>query len=146
MRFATSEDRTTGSTELQRRQVKQFVSVFAAYVALLGLGALAVGIVHPDPPVWAQLQQPKPLDVKADGKAAIHILSSNDDGEAVGESVTAPLFAFRIEEGHLGQAGILDCRQETEVRQKESVDYPVVVLKCGDLKLALVGVDLTVKK
>lgn len=126
--------------------MKQFVSVFAAYIVLLGLGALAVGVIHPDPPTWAQGRETKPLDVKADGKASIHILSANEDGEAVGEAVTSPLFAFRVEEGHVAGASILDCKQETEVRQKESVDYPVVVLKCGDLKLALVGVDLTVKK
>jgi hypothetical protein len=126
--------------------VKQWLSTLGGCAALLVLGTMAIGVIHPDPPVWAQGQQPKPLDVKAEGKAPIHILSANEDGEAVGEAVTSPLFAFRIEEGHLDQAGILDCRQETEMRQKESVDYPVVVLKCGDTKLALVGVDLTVKK
>jgi hypothetical protein len=127
--------------------VKQSLKVFSAYFALFALGSLAVGAIHPNPPVWAQGEhKDQPLDVKADGKAAIHILSANDDGEAVGEAVTSPLLAFRVEEGHLDQAVILDCLQETEVRQKESVDYPVVVLKCGALKLALVGVDLTVKK
>ena len=86
------------------------------------------------------------MPVKAEGSATIHVLAANDDGEAVAESVTAPLFAFRVEEGHVDGAAILNCQQITEEREKDGVSYPVVVLKCGDIKLALVGVDMTVKK
>src|SRR5690348_13272031 len=77
------------------------------------------------------------------GNAAIHILVANDDGEAVGETVTKPLFAFRVEEGKVTQAEIMKCQQQTEHRQQGEFSYRTVVLKCGDVKLVLSGVDLT---
>jgi len=89
------------------------------------------------------MQVPARLDTEAKGRAAIHILVANDDGEAVGEAVTKPLFAFRVEEGKVQGAAIYDCQQETEHRHQGDVSYPVVVLRCGDIKLALTGVDLT---
>ena len=108
-------------------------------------------------------QQPQPIraDVAAaGGHAVVHILSANEDGEAVGETVTPTLIAFRVEEGHVDGAGVLQCEQIQETRTvppREShgdqelsrvneVNYPVVTLHCGSIKLAVVGLDLTVKK
>jgi len=100
-------------------------------------------------------QTPARMDVPARGHAVIHILSANEDGEAVGESVTPALVAFRVEAGHVDGAAIIECDQVQEMRQAHpatnpdagSVDYHVVVLNCGGgVKLAVVGLDLTVKK
>jgi hypothetical protein len=108
---------------------------------------------------------PTHLDVPARGHVVLHILTANDDGEAVGEPVTPALVAFRVEAGHVDGAGILECEQVQEMRQAHppqatsadnpapegtnagTVDYPVVVLNCTNgTKLAVVGLDLTVKK
>ena len=86
------------------------------------------------------------VEVPAKGHAVIHILSANEDGEAVGEAVTSPLIAFRVENGHVDGAAILECEQETETRKESDVSYHVIALTCGDTKLAVVGLDLTVKK
>lgn len=98
----------------------------------------------------ASQEKPVPvarLDVDAHGgHSVIHILSANEDGEAVGESVTPTLIAFRVEAGHVDGAAILECEQNTETRTEKDVSFHVVVLTCGDTKLAVVGLDLTVKK
>ena len=87
------------------------------------------------------------MDVDAhSGHSVIHILSANEDGEAVGESVTPALIAFRVEAGHVDGAAILECEQTTETRTEKDVSYHVVILQCGDTKLAVSGLDLTVKK
>src|SRR5579872_3904496 len=54
-------------------------------------------------------QSPAPIktEVPAHGHAVIHILSANEDGEAVGEAVTSPLIAFRVENGHVYGAAVL---------------------------------------
>ncbi len=96
-----------------------------------------------------QTPAPPRMDVAARGHAVIHILTANDDGEAVGEPVTPALVAFRVEEGKIDGAGVIECEQDQETRQAEgsTVTYPVVVLNCGaGVKLAVVGLDLTVKK
>jgi len=112
---------------------------------IFGLGLIAVVAVFAAGEAW-QAKKPTGMEVKAQGKSILHILAANEDGEAVAESVTQPLFAFREESGHVDGAAILECQQATEEREKEGVKYPAVVLDCGDVKLVLVGVDLTVKK
>jgi hypothetical protein len=98
--------------------------------------------------IFAAREQKSPVraEVGAKGHAVIHILTANEDGEAVGESVTAALVAFRVEAGELRGSAVLECEQATETRQQGDFSYPVVVLQCGEVKLAVVGLDLTVKK
>ena len=88
-------------------------------------------------------QSPIKLDVEAQGPVALHVLVANEDGEAVAETVTKPLFAFRVEQGKVTQAQIMECRQFTETRQHGDFSYPVVTLHCGEVTLVLSGVDLT---
>lgn len=85
------------------------------------------------------------LPVEAQGQSSLHVLSISDEGEVIAETVTSPLFAFKIESGMIAP-GIHDCTQATEHRKVSEVDYPVIVLQCGEVKLALVGADLTVHK
>ena len=105
----------------------------------------------------AQLE-PVHTEVSAQGQALIHILRANDEGEAVGESVTSPLVAFRVEEGTLSDGEFLECEQVQETRTEKDVSYHVVTFQhCKErgaartaspeeAKLSVVGLDLTVKK
>lgn len=98
---------------------------------------------------------PTRLEIPVTGQVVIHILSANEDREAVGESITPALVAFRVEQGE-AKPGIYDkCEQETETRtshvdrdgQGFDFTYPAVVVNCsGGIKLVVVGIDLTVKK
>jgi hypothetical protein len=137
-------------------QAGEVLVIFRFLLPALAIAAfLALAQQTPAPPAAR-------LDVPARGHAVIHILSANEDGEAVGEPVTPALVAFRVEAGHVDGAAILECEQNTETRRvpareshgdqelsrvQDVVDYPVVVLTCAEgIKLAVVGLDLTVKK
>jgi hypothetical protein len=92
------------------------------------------------------------------GECVIHVLAANDKNEIIAESVESPVLGFRVEEGKVDGPGVYDCEQNTEMRSinisavplagdtRQKVEYPVVVLRCGGIKLVLTGMDLRVKK
>jgi len=105
------------------------------------LVAAAVGFVTF---VFPPLGRPKP--VFESGHAMIRILSVTKDGTAIAESMVTPELEFRIEQGQVDAHTVLELEQDREMRRAGDMRYPVIVLKHGDVKLALLGVDLTVKK
>lgn len=60
--------------------------------------------------------------------------------------MVTPRLEFRVEEGQVDAHTIIECEEDEEMRHNGDARYHVIVLKHGDVKLALTGVDLTVKK
>ena len=111
----------------------------------LAIGSIAAAVLWGGLGVAVSAQVPTPVAVQ--GHAVIHVLRSNEDGEVVAESVTTPMFAFRMEQGARPDPIVLNCSQAQETRTNEAgLSYPVVVLRCeGGRTLVLVGVDMTVE-
>ena len=82
------------------------------------------------------------LDDPGAHKVLLHVLNADVDGEVVAESVTTPIFSFRVESGQAEKAAVLRCNQIAEERETAGVKYPVILVACPNLKMVLSGVDL----